>query len=90
MMAAFLAFIFGSLWLVKKLIPDSYVETDPTSADFGKFRVGNVHYDVTGGFAAYVVFISRMITGRLTSSTTLIPRFYGSQWGQGTKLDTFG
>ena len=88
MMAAFLAFIFGSLWLVKKLIPDSYVETDPTSADFGKFRVGNVHYDVTGGFAAYVVFISRMITGRLTSSTTLIPRFYGSQWGQGTKLDT--
>ncbi len=46
------------------------VETDPTSSDFGKVKVGNSRFDVTGGSATYAHLLARMITGRTKSSTT--------------------
>jgi hypothetical protein len=46
------------------------VGTDPTSADFGKIKVGNTRVDIWGGFQQYAVLLSRLWLGRKTSSVT--------------------
>lgn len=50
------------------LVPGS-IEWDSKSSDFGKIKIGNTRFDITGGAAALVVFASRMVKG-LTKSTT--------------------
>jgi hypothetical protein len=46
------------------------VEKDPRSTDFGKIRVGNTRFDVSGGMASLVTLASRLITMSSKSSTT--------------------
>lgn len=43
---------------------------DPTSADFGKIKVGNTRIDIWGGFQQPMVLFARMIYGKKTSSVT--------------------
>lgn len=43
---------------------------DPTSADFGKARIGNVRIDPWEGYQQYAVLASRLLSGKYTSSTT--------------------
>ena len=51
-------------------IDDDSVTEDPTSADFGKIRIGDTRFAVGGGMAVLVVLASRLITRKFTSSTT--------------------
>lgn len=46
------------------------VETDSTSADFGKIKVGKTRYDITGGNGTYAVLLSRLLNNRTKSTTT--------------------
>jgi hypothetical protein len=46
------------------------VSLDPTNADFGKAKIGNIRLDPWSGFQQYVVLASRLISGQTTSSTT--------------------
>lgn len=46
------------------------VEDDPTSADFGKIKVGNTRFDVTGGMGSIAVLAMRLIRGEVKSTTT--------------------
>lgn len=46
------------------------VITDWRRNDFGNIRIGNVRYDITGGFASYMKFIGQMVTGEALSATT--------------------
>ncbi len=46
------------------------VEWDPRSPDFGKFRIGNTRFDVSGGMSSIVVLAARLISGAMKSSTT--------------------
>jgi hypothetical protein len=57
------------LAIAKALKPDS-VEENPQSADFGKVKVGNTRFDVTGGWASAAVLASRLATWKTKSSTT--------------------
>ena len=43
---------------------------DPTSADFGKVRIGDTRLDPGGGFLQFAVAYSRMYQGGSTSSST--------------------
>lgn len=62
------------------------VETDPRSADFGKIRVGNTRFDVTGGMSSIITLADRLIKQSTKSSTTgvvapLNSGKYGSETG---------
>lgn len=46
------------------------VEKDPTSADFGKVKIGNTRFDATGGMSALATLAARLITNKSKSSTT--------------------
>lgn len=46
------------------------VETDSNSSDFGKIKAGDTRFDVTNGMAGYVVLASRLLTGKVKSSTS--------------------
>lgn len=46
------------------------VELDPRSADFGKIRIGDTRFDITGGMASLATLAARIVTLSSKSSTT--------------------
>lgn len=67
--------------------PDS-VDLDTTSSDFGKIKVKNTRFDVTGGMGSIVVLASRLIQGKSKSSTTgRITELNSDKFGSMTKWD---
>lgn len=62
------------------------VESDTRSSDFGKIKVGDTRFDVTGGMASLITLAARLATMSSKSSTTgrinpLNSGNYGSQTG---------
>lgn len=64
--ASGVAVILGT---AKVLNPKS-VEEDPRSSDFGKIRIGDTRFDVTGGMASLVTLAARLLTLSSKSSVT--------------------
>jgi|TARA_Y100000296_G_C5180124_1_gene264337 hypothetical protein len=44
------------------------IETNPTSSDFGKLKIGNIRFDPWGGHMPWVNLISRMVSGEMKKS----------------------
>lgn len=63
------------------------VESDPTSSDFGKVKIGNTRLDPYGGYQQYLVAASRLISGEQKLSTTGNKYELGSKYGLPTRLD---
>ncbi len=57
------------LAIARAVNPDS-VELDPRSADFGKIRVKDSRFDVTGGMASLATLAARLAKNSTKSSTT--------------------
>lgn len=60
--------ISSTVIALSNLLGSDKPETDPTSSDFGKIRVGDTRLDVSGGNANYVNLLSRIWTGRIKGS----------------------
>jgi len=56
------------------------VETDPTSSDFMKVKIGNTRLDPYGGFQQYIVAASKLIAQSAKSSTTGKETKFGSSY----------
>lgn len=80
-----IALILGIARAVKK---DS-VEFDPRSANFGKIKIGDTRFDLTGGASSLVTLASRLATNSTKSSTTGLVRPFGTGYGQSTRFDVF-
>jgi len=76
--------IAGIMVLANKLYPGS-VESDPRSSDFGKIKIGNTRFDITGGMSSIVVLASRLIT--LSSKSQGIVKKLNSGYGSQTGMD---
>lgn len=63
------------------------VETDPTSADFGKAVWNKTHYDFTGGDATYAVLLARLIENKTKSTTTGKTTALGKGYKPTTRAD---
>jgi hypothetical protein len=64
--------------------PETGVETDPTSSDFGKIKLGKIRIDPWGGKIQQIVLASRMIVGSTKSTSTGKEKVLGS-YGTPTK-----
>jgi len=70
------SFILG---VAKALNPNS-VDLDPRSSDFGKIKVGNTRFDVSGGMSSVVTLASRILPTKDEKG----------RWGQFTKSSISG
>lgn len=55
---------------IANAIKPGSVEIDPRSADFGKIKIGNTRFDVTGGMSSIATLAARLITQSVKSSTS--------------------
>lgn len=79
--------VAGILAIAKAINPDS-VELDPRSADFGKIRIGDTRFDVSGGMASIVTLAARIITQSTKSSVTgKVKKLNTGKFGQPTVKD---
>lgn len=75
------------LAIAKAVNPDS-VEIDPRSADFGKIRIADTRFDVSGGMASIISLAVREISGSSKSSIThIITALDSDKFGAPTRLD---
>jgi hypothetical protein len=65
---------------------ESEINTDWTSSDFGKFRIGNTRLDFGGGFLQYAVLFGRLMEGGWTSSSN--PQEGLHKFGEGFQAET--
>jgi hypothetical protein len=70
--------IAGILTIAERLNPGS-VDFDSRSSNFGKIKIGDTRFDITGGMAALVTLASR-----------IVPTTHNGQWGFWTKNSTTG
>jgi len=82
------------LAMASAILPGS-VEEDPTSADYGRIKVGNTRFDITGGMGAIVTLSSRLIPilwgkGKMKSSTTgIVTKLNAETFSATTGLEVF-
>jgi len=75
------------LTIANAVMPGS-VETDSRSSDFGKIKVGNTRFDVTGGLGGMVTLFSRLIQNSSKSSITgMVTPLGGDEFGAKTRGD---
>lgn len=75
------------LGIAKALDPEA-VELDPRSSDFGKIKVGNTRFDVSGGMSSLVILASRIISqSQKSTSTGIVRKLNTGEFGQPTLLD---
>jgi hypothetical protein len=64
----------GTIMAIAHAVKPDSVELDPRSSDFGKIRVGNTRFDISGGMSSLVVLASRLVPALwgkgMTKSTT--------------------
>lgn len=74
------------LGIAKALYPDS-VEEDPRSADFGKIRVGDTRFDVSGGMSSMMTLAARIASMSSKSSSTNEISELGFGFGQKSPIE---
>lgn len=62
------------------------VEANPRSSDFGKIKVGNTRYNLTGGFSQYLTLAARLATNE-TKNVKGEVKELGKEYGSNTRLD---
>lgn len=77
------------LKLAEMLAPGS-VEWNPRSSDFGKIRIGNTRFDITGGTGSIATLAARIASQESKSATTgIISKMGTEEWGSDTSWDVF-
>ena len=75
------------LYTADQLYPGS-VDWDSRSSDFGKIRIGDTRFDITGGMSSLAVLASRLVTMSSKSSTTgKVTKLNSGKFGARTGLD---
>lgn len=74
------------LYTAEALRPGS-VDWDPRSTDFGKIKIGNTRFDVTGGMGSLVVLASRLMTGQSKTQSGQIKSLKDGGYGAQDQID---
>lgn len=73
------------LGIANVLWPDA-VEWDPRSSDFGKIKIGNTRFDITGGAGTFIVLLARGF-GKTKSTTSGLVSEIGEGYGSDGQMD---
>lgn len=77
-----------SLLAINEMLKPGSVEWDPRQTNFGKVKVGDNYYDITGGMGGLVRFGSRFFTGKSYSSNTKTwSDLTNAGFGENTRFD---
>lgn len=84
--------ITGLIMLMINAFDDDAIEFDPRSSDFGKIKIGDTRFDITGGAASLVTLATRFAAGVLgkgavKSTSTGIVTKMGAGYGKTSPLD---
>lgn len=83
-----LAFVGGGMLITQLAkLAGAEVGDDPTSADFGKIKIGNTRLNVWGTYQQVAVLLARLYKGYATSSTTGRITTLGEGYKPLTRLD---
>jgi hypothetical protein len=78
----------ATILTISKMMQPGSVEEDPRSTDFGKIRVGDTRFDVSGGSGSLVTLAMRLATMSTKSSTTgQINKINSGEYGSQTAID---
>jgi hypothetical protein len=83
-------FTFGSIAgtvLGIAALSGAEVSTNPTSADFGKIKIGDTRYDILGGFQQYIRLGAELISGERTNPEGETTDLTAGKYGQATRGD---
>ena len=75
------------LFLISSGFDEDSVEWDTRSANFGKIRLGNKRFDLTGGMSSLIILASRIVTQQTKSSVTGIIKDLDGGFGSPTGMD---
>lgn len=64
------AFGIATIMTIANTIRPGSAETDPRSSDFGKIKVGDTRFDITGGIGSMITLAARIVTQSTKSSST--------------------
>lgn len=81
---------FGLTILALAKAAGADVETDPTSSDFGKIKIGDTRYDLWGGYQQQVVLFSRLIAGSIKKASGDVEKLNSDKWGARDRMDIIG
>lgn len=85
----------AAVLVTARAINKDSVDLDPRSADFGKIKVGDTRFDVTGGAASLLTLAARFATGSTKSTSTGIVSklntgdYGGKEFGKDVAYDFF-
>lgn len=78
----------AGIWSVANALQPGSVELDPRSSNFGKIKVGDTSFDVTGGMGSLAVLAGRLFTQQSKSTTTgKVSQLNSGTFGGQTMLD---
>lgn len=60
----------ATIMMIANTLRPGSAELDPRSADFGKIKIGNTRFDISGGMSSLIVLATRIIRRSTKSSTT--------------------
>jgi len=77
----------AAILVIAGAVSPGSVDWDPRSADFGKIKIKNTRFDVSGGMASVITLAARQITNSTKSSTTGLVKELGTgEFGASTRL----
>lgn len=79
----------GTLLTISNALDPDSVDFDPRSSNFGKIKIGDTRFDITGGMGSIVVLTSRILAQSTKSSTTGKITKLGEGFGAPTGMDVF-
>lgn len=78
----------SAILAIARAINKDSVELDPRSSDFGKIKVGDTRFDVTGGMSSVMVLVARVLSGATKSSTSgIVKPLNSGDYGSQTSMD---
>jgi len=64
----------ATILTIANAIRPGSVETDPRSADFGKMKIGDTRFDITGGMSGLIILMARMaLQGTKDAKGKIVP-----------------